>query len=407
MRPILILLHRYVGLALASFLIIIGLTGSIIAFYEPLEHAINPNLHFVTPQKKRIDPLVMREALEKQDPNSHVYYVHFPHKADESASMYVEGAIDPQTGEEKTTGYDELFANPYTGARLGERQWGDFTPERKNAMTMLYFLHYSLVLPEELGEGFMGIIALIWVFDCFVGFALTLPKTRVDIGSQGNHKKSSKKAFWSRWKPAWLIKTNAGSARVVYDTHRALSLWVWLVLLMFAWSGFAFNLPTPYHAIMNKIVKTTNIDVRPELEIPLVNPKISWFEARKLGEQYMQQTAAKYGFEVKYPTVLVYRRDKGFYYYGVMSSADVVNFGATGVAIDAQSGALIGEQVPTGAEAGTTFTSWISALHIAAWGGMPWRIFVSFMGLVVVALSATGIWLWWRKKLGRSTPEAA
>jgi len=390
MRPALILMHRYVGLALASFLIIIGLTGSIIAFYEPLEQWINPDLLFVKPEGETIDPLVLRDKLEAEDPNSHVYFVHFPPEKNQSVSMYVEGAIDPQTREEKTAGYDEVFVNPYTGELIEQRQWGDFSLERKNAVTMVYFLHYSLVLPEELGEGFMGIVALIWAFDCFVGFALTLPN-RANNGSQ-------RRGIWQRWKRSWLIKTGASKTRVLYDTHRALSLWVWLVLLMFAWSGFALNLPTIYNKILSQVMHTTDNYVQPELEQPLIDPQIGWQEARMLGEKYMAEAAEKYGFSINHPHALVYRREKGFYDYRVHSSFDILKYGSTSVAIDAQTGKLLGVQIPTGVEAGTTFTSWIKALHMAMVGCMPWRIFVSFIGLVVVTLSITGIWLWLKKR---------
>ena len=44
-RPFCVLLHRYAGLVMTFFLIIVGLTGSLLAFYRELEQAINPKLH--------------------------------------------------------------------------------------------------------------------------------------------------------------------------------------------------------------------------------------------------------------------------------------------------------------------------------------------------------------------------
>ncbi len=43
-RPFWVLLHRYAGLAMTAFLIIVGLTGSLLAFYNELEKIINPQL---------------------------------------------------------------------------------------------------------------------------------------------------------------------------------------------------------------------------------------------------------------------------------------------------------------------------------------------------------------------------
>lgn len=47
-------------------------------------------------------------------------------------------------------------------------------------------------------------------------------------------------------------------------------------------------------------------------------------------------------------------------------------------------------------------TRWIVDLHMARVWGLPFRIFVCVMGVVVTALSITGIVIWWRKRRGRS-----
>ena len=39
-----VLLHRWAGLAMAAFLIVVAITGSFLAFYPELERLINPQL---------------------------------------------------------------------------------------------------------------------------------------------------------------------------------------------------------------------------------------------------------------------------------------------------------------------------------------------------------------------------
>jgi uncharacterized iron-regulated membrane protein len=48
------------------------------------------------------------------------------------------------------------------------------------------------------------------------------------------------KSWWGRWKPAWLIKLNGGAYRINFDIHRALGLWTWAMMLVFAGSSVAF-----------------------------------------------------------------------------------------------------------------------------------------------------------------------
>lgn len=345
--------------------------------------------------------LTLRERLEAEDPRAHAYYVHFPKRADQSVSVYTEGAIDPRTGKPLELDYDEAFIDPYSGRRLGERMWGDFSLQRKDLVAQLYFLHYSLVLPEALGEGLMGFVALVWIFDCFVGLSLTLPTRGRSAAPRAAGERAAAPGFLRRWWQAWRIKARAGRNRLTYDLHRAVSLWVWLLLLMFALSGFAINLPRVYDSAVRHVLPYEDTHVRPELDQPLVEPAIGWHEALRLGQQYMAEQARLEGFSIQRPTALIYRRHLGVYYYRVLSDRDVVTWGRTTVAIDATSGALVGVEIPTGHRAGNTFTSWIMALHMAMVFGWPWKIAVSVMGLVVVLITVTGVLVWWRKRATR------
>ncbi len=374
-------------------LVVIGLTGAIIAWFEPLDEAVNPDLHFVAPQGERLSPLAIRELLEAGDPRAHVYFIHFPQEANESFYAYVEGKIDPRTGNVADIGYDEVFANPYSGERIGERQWGNFSFNREDLISQIYFLHYSLVLPEALGEGFMGWVAFAWAIDCFVGLYLTFPLLRRRKEFEGK-----RESFLSRWSKSWRIKARAGKHRRVFDIHRAVSLWIWAMLLVFAVSGFALNIPDTYATGIKSIAAYEDIEETPDLAIPLAQPNVSWEEAYLVGQKYMAEAAANEGFTIEHPTALIYRREKGIYFYKVQSDRDVVDYGMTAVGIDGRTGVLTGVEIPTGDRAGNTFTSWIMALHMAMVGGIAWKIFVSFMGLVVVALTVTGVWIWLNKR---------
>lgn len=63
---------------------------------------------------------------------------------------------------------------------------------------------------------------------------------------------------------------------------------------------------------------------------------------------------------------------------------------------------LYGFYAPTGIATGDTIISWLFALHMASVGGVPYRIFVAVLGLGIFALAISGIWIWWRKRRGRS-----
>jgi uncharacterized iron-regulated membrane protein len=64
-------------------------------------------------------------------------------------------------------------------------------------------------------------------------------------------------------------------------------------------------------------------------------------------------------------------------------------------------GALRHLELPTGERRGNTISAWLSPLHLANGFGLPYRIFVCVLGLVITMLSVTGIYTWWKKRRAR------
>ncbi|MEO8724191.1 MAG: PepSY-associated TM helix domain-containing protein, partial [Sphingobium sp.] len=311
-RSVVVKVHRYLGLSLALFLIVIAATGSVITFYHELERTFNAHQRVVLPRQSGWtlhDLLVIRQKLEDQDPRSRVFSLQFPMRPDESVFSRVMGATDPATGQPYELNYTEVFANPYTGERLGERRFGEFSLKPENLISQIYFLHYALVFPELAGAFFVGILSFVWAFDCFFGFYLTLPQGRkVDKGT------GKGKSFMARWKPAWQIKRGAAANRVIYDTHRASGLWLWPILLIFAVTGVTLNLPGYYAQFVSKFSGYTHFQENPAwptLARPLDKPPVDWFKALALGQRYFAEQAKVEGFTVGKPAALEYRSDLG------------------------------------------------------------------------------------------------
>lgn len=403
--------HRYIGLTLALFLLTIALTGSVIAFYDELERVVNTQLRVVQPRPggwTARDVVEIRNSLEAQDPKSHVFSLQFPQHADQSLFSRVTGAIDPATGQPYPLDYNEVFADPYSGERLGERFFGHFSFQPEDLISQIYFLHYAFILPESAGIIFMAVLALVWALDSIVGLYLTLP---VGGAKKGNGKQ---KSYLERWKPAWQIKRGAATNRVIYDTHRATGLWVWPALLLFAVTGFVLDQPGLYARLLASVSDYQHLQEAPPrqpLAHPLVKPPVDWLQALDLGQRYMVEQGRKQGFAVGRPAALEYRRDLGLYFYSSHTSRDLrdgetpteSNSPATAatLALDARNGAFLAIQLPTGQSRANTITSWMIALHVTALFGLPWQIAVSVFGLVVATITMTGVLIWWRKRRSR------
>ncbi len=80
--------------------------------------------------------------------------------------------------------------------------------------------------------------------------------------------------------------------------------------------------------------------------------------------------------------------------------------GAAGVGparlfFDGEDGRLLGERLPWEGTAADIFVQAQFPLHSGRLLGLPGRILISAMGLVVAMLSVTGAYVWWRKRCGR------
>jgi len=62
---------------------------------------------------------------------------------------------------------------------------------------------------------------------------------------------------------------------------------------------------------------------------------------------------------------------------------------------------LISLELPVGEHSGNTVSAWLYALHMADVFGLPYRIFVCVLGLIITMLTLTGVYIWWKKRKAR------
>jgi uncharacterized iron-regulated membrane protein len=263
-------------------------------------------------------------------------------------------------------------------------------------------LHYRLAIPGSIGTWLFGIAALVWTIDCFVSAYLTFPlSVRRRGDGEGSRTTSARKSWWVRWKPAWLVKWRSSAYRINFDLHRAGGLWVWLMLLVLAWSSVGFNLGDQvYTPVMKAAFSMPDpYGDLPILATPQLDPELNWREARAIGKRLMAEQARTHGFTVEREESMSWSPEKGVFFYVVRSDRDLMDEGGgTWVIFDGTRGQFAGLSLPTGQNAGGTIHSWIFTLHMAMIWGIPFKIFVCAVGLVIAMLAVTGVYLWLKKR---------
>jgi len=425
MRAFWTLIHRYAGLLIAGFLFVSGVTGAIISWDHELDDVLNPHLMETrsagTPQAS----LALVRQVEARYPLVRVTYVPLHPQAGKSLVLGVSPRVDSATGKLAEPGFNQLFIDPVTGAELGRREWGVAWPiTRETLVSFLYRLHYTLHIPElwgidRWGLWLMGGIAMIWTLDSFVGFYLTLPVRRRKLGLAGsaddrlagkpaaatdNPPVPAGKSWWRRWQPAWKVRWRGGAAKLNFDLHRAFSLWTWLLLFILAFTAFSLNL---YNEIFYPVMKTVSqvtpspFDTRaPNDRHKPVAPRLDFADmAQRAGaEASRRQWADPAGG-------IFYAQDFGIYGVSFFKPGEDHGAGGVGPAVlyyDGVDGRLLGERQPWKGTAADIFVQAQFPLHSGRILGLPGRILISFMGVVVAMLSVTGVVIWWRKRASRA-----
>jgi len=373
---------------MAGFLIVEGVTGSVLAFRESLDCLFAPQL-FAEPQPAApaLPLATLAERAEMLAPGARVGYFSIE---DRQAVMHMLPRARPSGDRAGALAFDRLYLNPWTGEELGRRLEGNISQGLINMVPFIYRVHMNLAAGNT-GMWILGLVALAWTVDCFVGLYLTLPITLA--------------RFFTHWKIAWLIKWRTSAVRVNFDLHRASGLWLWPLLLVFGWSSVMFNLNSVYEPLTSSLFdyRSGMDDVRLLHLTANPNPHLGWHEAQIEGEHLMATEARRQGFRIERPYGMAYVEEFGVYTYSVAASVNIQHSAwTTSLWLDGNTGALVKLDLPGGQHTGNTVENWLRALHFADLrDAVSYRFLVFALGLVIAALSVTGVYIWMLKQRAR------
>jgi uncharacterized iron-regulated membrane protein len=421
-RPGLALVHRWAGLLIAGFLFFSGVTGAVISWDHELDEWLNPHLTDARASGPALSALDLARQIEARHPEVQVTFVPLAVEQGHSFGFGVAGRVNPASSRLFEPGFNQVFVDPADGAELGKREWGAVWPvTRETFVSFLYKLHYSLHLPEmwgtdQWGIWLLGVIALIWTADCFVGFYLTLParsgvqrSTAADEALEDAPQATQHtKTWWQRWSPSWKVRWRGGSYKVNFDLHRAGGLWTWGLLFIVAFTAFSMNL---YREVFFPVMSLVS-DVTPSpFDLKQPTSRHAPIAAAVSFEGVLPLASAEAksrGWEEPAGSIF-YAREYGI--YGVSFFRPEDDHGAGGVGhrelyLDAQDGRVLGGRQPWTGTAADIFVQAQFPLHSGRILGVPGRILISLMGLVVAMLSVTGVVVWWKKSQARSLAAA-
>jgi uncharacterized iron-regulated membrane protein len=404
--------HRWLGLTVALFLIVSGLTGAVTSWDHELDEWLNSALYDTDSRGPFKDPMAMAAAVEAADPRAKVSYVSLGLEAGHNAAFFVEPRTDAATRQPYSLGYNQVFVDPVTGHVVGQRDSTAVSLSRESLMPFLRTVHYSLHIPaiwgtDRIGYWIMGTVALVWLIDSCVALYITTPRRlKMPRDAPKHAARHRKPTTWlGRWQPAWAIRWRAGGYRLNFDLHRAGGLWAWVFIIVIAFTSFSLNLYREvFYPVLSLVSKTTPGPYETRTMAPLgttITPSLGFAQVVDIAEA----EARRQGWTTP-PGGIYYEARYGFYNVSFFKPGAENGQGGMGLSnlyIDGMDGRLLSQNVPWKGTAADVFVQLQFPMHSGRILGLPGRIMMSSMGLGVAMLSITGIVIWARKRRARQT----
>jgi len=388
MRAFLVLLHRYMGLATAVFLVLAGLTGSVLAFNHELDEWLNPQFYEATSQGERLPPGALVDAVQTAHPKLQVWYMEYPQEAGHTALLAAVPRKDPATGQPFNERNQVFYLDPVSAEHKGARYWGECCFQRENFIPFILEFHYNLTLPGNWGLLLMGGVAITWVIDCFIALWLTLPRG---------------KPFWKKWATAWKVK-GGHAYRLNFDLHRAGGLWLWLLLLPIAVSSVAMNLPSQVF----KPAVSLFSPIEPSVYEARGRMPADQLGTTQLSYQQAYERALQEGKRLGLTAAigeLYYSFEYNFYGAG-FGQHDTDAHGKSWLFFHGTDGRLLGQEIAGQGTLGEQFYRLQLPIHGGRIIGVTGQIMIAVLGVLIAGLSGTGVYIWWRKWQARRSSKS-
>ncbi|RTL18233.1 MAG: hypothetical protein EKK52_14935 [Burkholderiales bacterium] len=361
-------LHRWTGLVLATVWVLVGLSGSYLAFGPEIDRMLNPD--WATPQSAGpARPLAeVLAAAQAAEPHRFVHSV-FPASGPQDVHHVW---LTPSASDDSRMW--ELLVDPASARVLGQREavpTADFG--RRNLGNAVYTLHMQLLLGER-GRVLVGLSGLFLLASAITGLVLWWPRSRAGL------------------RQALRIKPGARGLRLHFDLHRSAGFYASLLLAMLGLTGAAMTFPGEARSVLNASGAT--MSPRPRWSEPLAPPHLDGDAA--------VATALRHAPGARLLCLWLPGASGPHWRVSLGEPGRVgAAEGRSEVWVDRQSGALLVDRRFERNLPGDTVFDWLLPLHNGQVLGLAGRVLIAAAGLLPLLLAVTGTVIWLRKRRGR------
>jgi uncharacterized iron-regulated membrane protein len=344
MRKLLFNLHLYSALILGLFVLIIGVTGSLIAFEGDIDRLTNLDLFEVKPQGQPLTAARMLAAARKAYPDQRIGTIRFPTDEKSAATFGVKGGL-------------QVFLNPYTGAIIGSRGATSW-------LTSAHQLHIRLLMGKA-GETVVSSVTVVLLFLVASGIYLWWPLKRA------------------------TVKWGASARRIHFDLHNSVGIYSAASLFVLGVTGLVVHFDNDLEQWLHDRAGTAKIARN--------TPSVPQAGTQPIGpdEAVQAALAAVPGTQALF--VSAPANAKASYLVALHYPEDLTPGGRSWVNVDQYSGKPLSSQDSRTAPWGTRTIIYNRAIHTGDIFGYFSKVIMSLTSLMLISQAITGYYLWWKK----------
>ena len=346
MRRLILGVHLSVALIAGVFVLLLGLTGSVLAFEPELDRLFHPHLSYVKPGGSVLSLDEIGGAVSKQF-NGEPIVAYLPSESPElSSEVILPSGI--------------VCVNQYTGEVLGTRT------REQSIFVLARDLHVRLA-SGDVGRNIMRWSGVALLVSLASGLYLWWPRKRV--GVRGGWRSGG---FW-------------------FDVHNSVGILSLAPLLVLAATGTVTGFEDQAAALLVKVTAASQVSGRQNSR-PGAAPEASVITADQAVAIARGQMPGAIPYRVQMP------RYGGAYRVSLDYPRDRVAGGHNLVAIDQYSGGVIFSTRSSDLSSAERILATNEAIHTGGVLGMPSRIVVWLTSVILPVQVVSGLLLWLRRK---------
>jgi uncharacterized iron-regulated membrane protein len=365
--------HKWLGIALGLWFALVGLTGSLLVFEDPVDAWLNPDLLRTSSRGPWLPPEAIVERARTSPGLAGVDRVRLPAAAGEVYRLQMRTAPSRGGREERV----EATFDPASGNLLGIRGTETMSLDRRHLLRTVYEFHRNVLLGNT-GSNIVGIAGFALLASAVTGLVLALPKKR------------------SGWAKLVWINVRASATRIFFDVHRSVGAVFLVLLLLTTITGATLvylNYVRDLVSVFSKVATFPVIPWRqgsrddPAPFAQVIHTVRTSFPDRRITEIHIPLKATA-----------------GYLFY-LQRPGDEYRLGDTIVWVHPITAELLVERSDRTRNAGETLMHWLFPLHSGTAFGTPGMVAMCLTGLTPLLLVCTGLWVWLRKRRGERIGE--